>query len=84
MKSEAELRDILADLVLYDDLHPGNPFTAGMASMLSYVLQVPDRCGVAGCHEDHDRLRDNGLATIRKKAAKVREQRTAQEKASRQ
>jgi hypothetical protein len=84
MKSEQELRELLADLFLYDELHPDNPFTAGMASMLSYVLDVPDRCGTAGCTHDHNALRDNGLAIIQRRATKERAQRAAREKAQRQ
>lgn len=84
MKTEAELTQLLADLQLYDEAHPDNPFTAGMASMLSYVLNAPDRCGNAGCTQDHNGLRDNGLAMIQESAAKIRSERATRERATRQ
>jgi hypothetical protein len=84
MKTEAELCQLLDDLYLYQDLHPGNPFTAGMASILSYALGKPDRCGVHGCREDHDAIRDSGVAMIQKRATDERQKRITEARAQRQ
>lgn len=72
MKSEAELRELFEDLVTYESVKAMNPFTGGMTTILSYVLEVGDRCGNPLCTVNHSALRDQGIAHIRKKAAEIR------------
>lgn len=72
MKSEAELRELFDDLLIYESVHSMNPFTGGMTTILSYVLEVGDRCANPLCAVDHSALREEGIAHIRKKAAELR------------
>jgi hypothetical protein len=81
MKSETELRELLADLVLYRQTVSSTPFVAGLSTALSWVLGVPAECTNPDCKEDHDKVRDEGHAIIRKWAAKIREQRASRERA---
>lgn len=79
MKSPEELKPLLDDL-LYSlrDANGHTPFLSGMVTILSLVLEVPDECGMEGCTENHDAMRDRFIADLRAKVAKARKMRKIQ------
>ncbi len=81
MKSEAELRQLLADIdtVNEDSYVPGgthnvfDAFRNGISAGLAEALDLDvERCGNPDCHADHKAARIDGLNAIRERAAAIR------------
>jgi hypothetical protein len=93
MKSEQELRELRDDIDLLNEeyyranLGPGiaDAFLHGIAVGLNEALDSQrEGCGNPSCKQNHAAERVASLAGYRKRAAAIRAQRAAREKAQRQ